>query len=108
MTWTRVHDAWIARECEGWALIESGDLAGMWKRPDLTVHRCPNYNLDPAAAIRAAEAWRKKKPGRWWVAQSPIDGLNPSPSAADCWDGRKHWASNDLAESLIRATGGPA
>ena len=98
-TWTRAHDAHIARECEGWTLKERPGYVVNW----------PHYNTDPAAAIRAAEAWRKK--GKLRIARLSMhsrgcssrlyDGLNwldegphTNPAAA-------------LAQALYRATGGP-
>ena len=124
--WTRSHDAWIARECEGleveWRIAgvgQSGMADWCFRSPmpfiphggepeDVWVPvKC--YLTDPAAAIRAAEAWRKK--GKLRIARLSMhsrgcssrlyDGLNwldegphTNPAAA-------------LAQALYRATGGP-
>jgi len=62
-TWTREHDAVIARECEGLAFdatdytyeskpsAETGDVVWL---------PIPHYSTDLAACFRAAEAWRKR------------------------------------------------
>lgn len=112
--WTRAHDAWIARECEGLEVLEQDGLylifagwGGKYQQePEKLLKNVYAYDLDPSAAIRAAEAWRKKKNGRWWNMQSAIDGLNPSLPTADCWEHRKHWTGEVLAQALYLATGG--
>lgn len=68
MTWTRAHDAWIAKHCEGLDVIEQDGLylifagwCGKYQQePEKLFKNVYSYNTDPAAAIRAAEAWRKK------------------------------------------------
>lgn len=109
--WTRAHDAWIAEKCEGRKILGPGVMYHDERGGEAGWHEeipIPHYLADPAAAIRAAEAWRRKKVGRWWNVQSAIDGLHPSEPTADCWEGRLHWTGEALAQALYRATGGPA
>jgi hypothetical protein len=110
-SWSREKDAWLARECEGWTLIESGELAGMWKKPDLTVHHCPYYLTDPAAAIRAAEAWRKKA-CKFRIVRLSLHSRGCSARLYDglnCINEGPHTDSAAaLSQALYRATGGPA
>ena len=109
--WTRAHDAHIARECEG---LEVTDRYGTewhemragrpWKPVD-------TYFTDPAAAIRAAEAWRKKAEGRYYETRSAMsDSFGDRPTSACCF--HRHsliaGAGETLAEALYNATGGPA
>ncbi len=84
MTWTRAHDAHIARECEGLEEEYDGNagqivLIGAYWEP------LPSYNTDPAACIRAAEAWRKKDEDidRTVTITSPIDRMG-IPCTAEC------------------------
>jgi len=64
-TWTREHNAVIAEKCEGLEIArlkgEPGvlDCVGAWGPP-------PDYR-DLESAIRAAEAWRKRREGRMWT-----------------------------------------
>ena len=95
MTWTRAHDAWIAEKCEGWS--------------DTPLCGWPHYSTDPAACIRAAEAWAAKDPKRrkWWIKR---DG-NIHATVDQGWmsDGAvMDTAAAALAQALYRATGGPA
>lgn len=127
-SWTRANDAWIARECEG---LEVSDLYGSewheirsgrpWKPVD-------SYSTDPAAAIRAAEAWKVKDENtdRTITLTAAIEGLG-TPCTAELaenypvgndykWrtfegqasENDEHpWAAA-LAQALYRATGGGA
>jgi hypothetical protein len=113
MNWTRAHDVWIAEHCEG--LEVSTEFAaepheirfnGPWK-PVAT------YNTDPAACIRAAEAWRKKGEGRYYSFRSEQnDGGILFQEHAVCFSSFAKFGSADgpsaLAQALYRATGGPA
>ncbi len=62
-TWTREHDAVIARECEGIGVVGDYEMvnvipgAGACGVPLLPI---PNYSIDITACFRAAEVWRKK------------------------------------------------
>lgn len=111
--WTRAHNAWLARECEGWHQIVSGPQRGFWQRPD-GVHEVdePSYLTDPAAAIRAAEAWRKKVPGRTvkleWREDSVNAGLGDNQAGWHQWYSPCDLPATALAQALYRATGGPA
>jgi len=78
-TWTRKDDALIAKRCEGLEveLIAEEGLPKYYvcyppgepvKARDLY-----RYSTDHAAALRAAEAWRKKKPGRWYECRSEME-----------------------------------
>ena len=115
MNWTRSHDAHIARECEGWKQIISGPQRGFWQRPD-GVHEVdePSYLTDPAACIRAAEAWRNQKPGRSYETRSRIDDeFGTHPASAVCFSQTNQIAGGGqgesaLAQAIYRATGGPA
>jgi hypothetical protein len=96
LNWTRAHDAWIAQKCEGWS--------------DTPLCGWPNYNTDPAACIRAAEAWRKK--GKLRIVRL---SLHSRGCSARLYDGL-NWINEGphtepavaLAQALYRATGGPA
>lgn len=123
--WTRAHDAWIARECEGlevWVNASDGAIC------DFQDDSIPHYLTDPAAAIRAAEAWRKKDEDidRTITITSPITrmGMPCTVDAAENYrvgDGYR-WrefegkaSENDvnqyaaaIVQALLRATVGPA
>lgn len=109
--WTRAHDAWIARECEGlevWVNASDGAIC------DFQDESIPHYITDPAAEIRAAEAWRKKEAGRSYHTDSAVDdAFGSKPESACC---RRNYHSilgtgegpGALAQALYRVTGGPA
>lgn len=123
--WDRKKDAWIAREIEGmevWVLAKDGSIC------DTQDASIPTYNLDPAACIRAAEAWRKKDEDidRTVTLTSPIDRMG-IPCTAECSENYREGAgykwrtfegqasekdaepyASALAQALYRATGGPA
>ena len=133
--WTRAHDAWIARECEGLEVTEQDGLylifAGWCSKyqqePEKLFENVYAYNTDPAAAIRAAEAWRKKDEDidRTVTVTSTIERMG-MPCTAECAENYRegdgyNWRTfegeadeNDeqpwaaaLAQALYRATGGP-
>jgi len=65
MTWTREHDRILAEKCEGWTHVEGGSQTAM--RDGACVFRfLPSYHQDLVAVVRAAEAWRKQRDGRYW------------------------------------------
>ncbi len=111
MTWTRKHDAWLARECEGLDVwVNAGDGAICEYQDD----SIPHYNTDPAACIRAAEEWREKEKGRWYEITSSCDmTTRRSAGYARCFSPMNMLAGEAdgdfaLAQALYRATGGPA
>jgi len=117
--WDRSHDAHIERECEGLEEYTGDDIIGAWILHDGSIGTCPYYLTDPAAAIRAAEAWRKKADcWRSWSIRSPY-GQDQNQFSADVLQEHQHERAdryqaeaNDfaaaLAQALYRATGGPA
>lgn len=122
MTWTREHDAWLARHCEGLDIIPNGPdyvtFGGYYSRvseaPEELYKPISSYFTDPAAAIRASEAWRKKESGRWYECRSVFtrkDGTEVI-AMAQCFKWEKIVGIGDgeaaLAKALYRATGGPA
>jgi len=116
MNWTRQHDAWIARECEGLEvraldLSPSGEPCAFWVWSlDKPNHLVSSYNTDPAACIRAAEAWRRK--GKLRIVRL---SLHSRGCSARLYDGL-NWINEGphtepaaaLAQAFYRATGGPA
>lgn len=111
-SWTRAHDAWIARECEGLEV----DYAPTPAAPEFYAcfppgkqyqwRQVPNYLTDPAAAIRAAEAWAAKDSEyrSWTLARA-------GTLLGQCMDDGHHYIHEGeagLAWSLYDATGGPA
>lgn len=128
--WTRAHDAWIARECEGLEVDEFTHPKGVrdwgvkWTEMQMRHHSqnyrpIDNYLTDPAAAIRAAEAWRKKNPiWRHWIVLSPRKILGDIFQATvrndgtgmggESFYGEEPDFAAALAQALLRATGGPA
>lgn len=109
--WTRAHDAWIARECEGLEVRPAGDIGDHWVWSlDMPNHPVSRYLTDPAAAIRAAEAWRKKGEGR--TVKIEWDGSDVKAGLGDRVGGWHQWFSpcdqcaSALAWALYRATGG--
>lgn len=122
--WTRAHDAWIARECEGLAVwVNAGDGAIC----DFQDNSIAHYLTDPAAAIRAAEEWRKKDEDidRTVTVTSPIERMG-MPCTAECAENYREgdlykWRTFEgqagekdiepyaaaLAQALYRATSGP-
>ncbi len=123
--WTRAHDAHIARECEGLEVEKFEHLGGQpdygvktgrmpMRHPSQAYTPIDHYNTDPAACIRAAEAWRNQKPGRSYETRSQIDEeVGTQPANAVCFSRTTQIAGGGqgesaLAQALIRATGGPA
>jgi hypothetical protein len=116
--WTRAHDAHIARECDGLEVIWVegwGPNGSEPHRPSRTrkdwLEQVSFYHDDPAACIRAAEAWRKQKPGRWWQLTSEWNGrAKDSPARAHTFSDIRRTDSAEgsaaLAWALYRATGG--
>ena len=75
----------------------------------------PSYPTDPAACIRAAEAWRKQKPGRYWQLTSAGHGWyeNGDVERATCYENGPldevagiGDGPSALSQALLRATGG--
>lgn len=117
--WTRAHDAWIAEKCEGITLFAEDEDIGLCfydedsdegYGPDLLP--VPGYLTDTAAAIRAAEAWRKKVQGREvrleWRENDVIAGLGDKQAGWHQWYEPCDRPAAALAQALYRATGGPA
>ena len=105
MTWTRVHDAWIARECEGWEVLTEG-YAYPHCLVDGVCIPVAAYLTDPAACIRAAEAWAAKDSEcrSWKLARA-------GTLLGECMDDGHHYiheGEDGLAWALYCATGGPA
>jgi len=110
MTWTRAHDAHIARECEGLDVRPAGDIGDWWVWSlDLPNHPCNHYLTDPAACIRAAEAWRKK--GKLRIVRLSLHSRGCSARLYDGLNWINEGPHSDpaaaLAQALLRATGGP-
>ena len=119
--WTRAKDAWIARECEGLEVTWIEDWGPEGSEPHIPsttrrdwMDRVAFYLTDPAAARRAAEAWRKMEPGRSYHADSAVDdAFGAKPESACC---RKNYhlivgsgkGAGALAQALYCATRGPA
>ncbi len=109
MIWTRKHDAWLARECEELEVQKERGLPEyLWryKRPDGCLIALPSYATDPAACIRAAEAWAAKdSEHRTWSLHRAGTLLG------QCMDDGyyfSHEGEDGLAWALYKATGGPA
>ncbi len=103
MTWTRAHDAWIAREIEGmqvWVMARDGSIC------DTQDASIPHYNTDLTACIRAAEVWAAKDPEyRAWTLARAGTLLGQGTD-----DGHHyiHEGEDGLAWALYEGTGGPA
>ena len=104
--WTRAKDAWIARECDGldvWVNASDGAVC------DFQDDSIPHYLTDPAASIRAAEAWVAQKPKqrKWWLRRDEVISATVGDDAvSDTVVGGDPAAA--LAQALYRAAGGPA
>jgi hypothetical protein len=94
MTWTRAHDAHIARECEGLEVFEPEN----WPADMPLVYgdyiRVSKYNTDPAACIRAAEVLRNARAGHLELRQAEEMG-------ADALEFQS-WLFDDIDDGLIR------
>jgi len=114
MNWRREMDAWLARECEGWSYRNTEpDQSGYWVDAVGAMRGLSEYSTDPAAAIRAAEAWRKQDQGRWYECRSGFirkDGTEVI-AMAQCFKWAKIVGTGDseaaLAQALLKATGWP-
>jgi len=113
--WTRAHDAWIAEKCEGRKILGPGVMYHDERGGEAGWHEevpIPHYSTDPAAAIRAAEAWRKKGEGRTvkieWDGQDVKAGLGDRVGGWHQWFSPSDQCASALAWALYRATGGPA
>lgn len=76
--WGRANDNLIAEKCEGWKLVLEGLGRGLWLVPgpeEMHEMDSPEYSTDITATIRAAEAWRKQAPGRYWEHGVTDDGV---------------------------------
>lgn len=126
-SWSRKKDAWIAETCEGWTVrwIESEKR---FEILDGNGHASiyPFYLTDPAAAIRAAEAWACKATEgtkrviaivtEFYAGEKlTVANLQQNDHHPYCGDEPGNsWVASDihtsaaLAQALYRATGGPA
>lgn len=108
--WTRKHDAHIAEKCEGLEVFFFADDNPHEMRDGAPYRPVSTYNLDIAACIRAAEAWRTKdQVSRWWKVESPMIGnLFSAYAIGEQW--HEYWGqeadtlSAALAWALYRAT----
>ena len=122
MTWTREMDAWIARHCEGLEVLESNGMycvfagwsSSFGREPEKLYKPVYSYSTDSAAAIRAAEAWRKQGE-RWYDIESPSRTCEPQLFIASLYGieerpiiARGEGIATALAQALLRATGWPA
>jgi len=109
MNWTRAHDAWIAEHCEGLEVhenINEIDWVCAPRNEWFKWRRVREYNTDPAACIRAAEAWAAKDSEyrSWTLARA-------GTLLGQCMDEGHHYiheGEDGLAWALYEATGGPA
>lgn len=98
--WTRAHDAVIAEKCEGWTRIK-GD-ANVMRTPLGCGFWVSSYNTDIQSTIRAAEAWRKQKPGRHYETRSAIaDEFGERPENATLFHDLETVASSVYADSAL-------
>jgi hypothetical protein len=115
--WTRAHDAWIAEHCEGRKILGPGVMYHDERGGEAGWHDeipIPNYLTDPAAAIRAAEAWEAKVEGRGWTIESRQGFKTAKLATVPAHPNNFHIVSSDwhrstaaaLAQALYRATGG--
>ena len=109
MTWDRSKDALIAQIAEGWVVHPKPGLIVQW----------PSYNTDIVASVRAAEAWRKQKPGvRYWELYVSLEGV--AVASLEEWDNGSAEGMGDgdgdgdgdapaaaLATAVYHACGGP-
>lgn len=104
--WTRAHDAWLAREVEGmtvWVNTRDGSIS------EFQDSSIPTYLTDPAAAIRAAEAWQLAGPDRRILMSIDRDGKRVQAYNGTQWHSAgDKTATAATAQALYRATGGPA
>lgn len=107
--WTRAHDAWIAEKCEGRKILGPGVMYHDERGGEAGWHEeipIPYYLTDPAAAIRAAEAWAAKDSEfRTWTLHRAGTLLG------QCTDDGYHYiheGEDGLCWVLYNATGGPA
>lgn len=110
--WSRSDDRLIAERCENAKPIRRNKLpdnAQRWVWPDGHTDFLPEYNLEPAAEIRAAEGWRKQKPGRSYAIYSARGGDYIRPSSAELTDVHEDGAlqmplvASTLHEALLAA-----
>jgi hypothetical protein len=102
----------LARECEGlevWVNASDGAIC------DFQDDSIPHYLTDPAAAIRAAEAWQLKDARkrnveiRWCGGLKIAELMDYSDDAAQLRTfGNGSTVAAALAQALYRATGGTA
>jgi hypothetical protein len=126
LNWTRRHDAWIAEHCEGLEVLTCAEATTRMGTDSKRIHDSylelygdhwikneddeytplPAYLTDPAAGIRAAEAWAAKDSEyrSWTLARA-------GTLLGQCMDDGHHYIHEGeagLAWSLYDATGGPA
>jgi hypothetical protein len=103
--WTRAHDAVIAEKCEfGKARKERGMPIHLWRWeiPGQTTGWLSRYDSDIHCTIRAAEAWRKQKPGRHYETRSAIaDEFGERPENATLFHDLETVASSVYADSAL-------
>lgn len=116
MTWTREHDRILAERIEGLKVRRWDELPIAQQHYDYcpeelfigdSIHdKMAHYNLDPAACLRAAEAWRLQKPGRSYEFRSAVDdSFGYRPASAACFSGPAQIAGTGehLHEALYEA-----
>jgi hypothetical protein len=130
MNWGRAHDAWIARECEGLEVLTCeqsfarvGILNAHWMEEVRSLQGdawvmgpqgewvpVATYNTDPAACIRAAEAWQLAVTGRQvHLSMAPDRTRRAQVFNGEGWNSATGTnVTTALAQALYRATGGPA
>ena len=134
--WTRAHDAWIARECEGLEVLTCAEAMERTGIESERIHKqylevygnywirntdgeyvpLGSYLTDPAAAIRAAEAWSQQKEDRGFhitrimACVEPDLGLYVASAeyGPESYHAYRDTPAAALAQALYRATGGPA
>ena len=109
MTWTREHDALIARVAEQRTVL--GPDYRTVKEPHWLHHSgdyydwIPNYLTDLTAIARAVEAWKQQSPKlRWWGIrrESVIHGWCRQGKTESMW-GEAHVYGEHVGETVAEA-----
>lgn len=111
--WSRDKDAWIATHCDGLKVSRTtAHCEYVYEQHNGRYEAVATYLTDPTAAIRAAEAWRKKVQGREvrleWRENDVTAGLGDKQAGWHQWYEPCDQPAAALAQALYRATGGPA
>jgi len=107
MTWTREHDALIARVAEGLKVIESEYEADWttWRPGQAVRWKLAYYLYDLSAIARAQEAWRKQDPEnrsyQFWSIGPELIAKKASCTMIDAMKG--HDCIEPLPEAAARA-----